>query len=253
MDAFPTALQSLGEETRLNFTLQHWCLWQSAETAANGCWPGGEVLAFNGGGADVSFMPAIQSRRLSPLAMAACAVAWRCRLAEGDMPSVFYSSHGESRYYFEMLDGMAAGEKMSPSRFSLCVHNAIAGLFNVQSESFLPYVCLAGGSDGLFGAFLEAAGMLMEVSKVLVIWYEQPLPEAYQPYLAGPDTTWALGMVLARAGDAGGQLRLTRSSAGGQASKDSSEANLVESILSGQRTGHSRLERSVWQWSLHDA
>ncbi|MGZ4960454.1 MAG: beta-ketoacyl synthase chain length factor [Methylomonas sp.] len=252
MDAF-AALQSSSDEIRLSFTLKHWCLWQSTETAANDCWPGGEVLAFDDGHADVSFMPAIQSRRLSPLAMAACAVAWRCREAEGSMPVVFYSSHGESRYYFEMFDGMAAGEKMSPSRFSLCVHNAIAGLFSVQSQSLLPYVCLAGGSDSSFGSFLEAAGMLMEVPKVLVVWYEQPLPEAYRSYLAGSDTTWALAMALERTGKAGSQLHLSRHSAAGRTASESSDDSLVQSILRGQRSGCSQLERSLWQWSLDDA
>lgn len=254
MDAFCTpALLGGGQETRLSFTLEHWCLWRSEETSATDCWPGGEILPCDGGQADVGFMSLIQRRRLSPLAMAACAVAWRCQLQSGDMPSVFYSSHGESRYYFEMLEGMAQGEKISPTRFSLSVHNAIAGQFGIHAESHLPYVCLAGGTEGLFAALLEAAGMLLESPRVLLVCYEQPLPEVWRPYLATPETTWALGMVLARGDESGSQLRLARTPASNAGDTESGEPGLVQAILNGQRSGDSRLERSHWQWSLNDA
>ncbi len=88
----------------------------------------------------------MQSRRLSPLAGAVSAVAWHSRQQCGDMPAVYFSNHGESQYYFEMLQGIAQGDDVSPSRFSLSVHNAIAGLSSFHSASYLPYVCLAGGT-----------------------------------------------------------------------------------------------------------
>ena len=169
------------------------------------------------------------------------------------MPAVFYSSHGESRYYFEMLEGMAAGEKISPTRFSLSVHNAIAGQFGIHAESHLPYVCLAGGTEGSFAAFLEAAGMLLEVPKVMVVCYEQPLPEVWQPYLAASNTTWALAMVVTREDEPGPQLRLIRKPVGNSVEVESGEPGLIRAILGGQKSGDCRLERSVWRWSLSDA
>jgi len=241
-----------GQETRLCFTLQHWCLWQSEETPVDACWPGGEVLPCNGGRAEVGFLPMLQRRRLSPLARAASAVAWRCRQVGGDMASVFFSSHGESHYYFEMLEGIAAGGEVSPSRFSLCVHNAIAGLSSFHSESFLPYVALAGGTEGLFAAFLEAAGCLLETPKVLLVCYGQPLPEAYRPYLATPDNTWALGLVLAVAEEPGLKLRLARRAGVGPASAEDGSQGLAQTILDGRRSAQCRLERSVWRWALDD-
>lgn len=209
-------------------------------------------MRYNDGNADVSFLPAMHRRRLSPLARAVCAVVWRGRLAGGDMPTVFYSSHGESQYYFEMLAGMADGEPVSPTRFSLCVHNAIAGLCSIHTESFLPYVCLAGGSEGLFAAFLEAGGLLLEVPKVLVVCYEQALPEAYQTYLSTPDVTWALAMVLTKPGGPARQLRLVREPACGSEYQSYSRASLVQAILDGVRSSSCRLERSLWHWSLDD-
>ena len=252
----PRALgvESRVQETHLGFTLQHWCLWQSEETPSRGCWPSGAVLPCNGGSADVGVLPMMQRRRLSPLARAASAVAWRCRQHGGDMPSVFFSSHGESQYYFEMLEGLAAGEEVSPSRFSLCVHNAIAGLSSFHSESFLPYVSLVGGTEGIFAAFLEAAGCLLETPKVLVVCYGQPLPEAYRPYLATSGMTWALGLVLAGSGDSGLKLRLTRRAGNGAAAVvEDGAQSLIQAILDGRRGSHCQLDRSVWRWRLDDA
>lgn len=238
------------QETRLNFTLRYWCLWQSEVLPGGVCWPGGEVLPCNGGRADVGFLPMMQSRRLSPLARAACAVAWHCRQQCGDMPSVFYSNHGESQYYFEMLQGMAEGEKVSPSRFSLCVHNAIAGLSSFHGASYQPYVSLAGGTEGLFAAFLEAAGMLLETPRVLLVCYEQALPEAYRTYPASSENTWALAMVLSGTDEPGRRLRLTRRP--GQEGAEDSAQSLIQAILEGRRSSVCRQERSIWRWSLDD-
>lgn len=242
-----------GRETQLSLTLKHWCLWQSEESAILGGWPGGEILPCNAGQADVGFLPMMQRRRLSPMGRAACAVAWRCRSVGGDMPSVFCSIHGESQYYFEMLEGMAVGEEVSPSRFSLCVHNAIAGLSSFHSESFSPYVALAGGTEGIYAAFLEAAGLLLDYPKVLVVCYGQPLPAAYQAYLASPKTTWALGVVLARQDEPGLKLRLSRTSASGPALQEEAEPSLVRAIQEGRRDSFGQPGRSNWQWSLDDA
>lgn len=251
--ALAPAAESGIKETRLGFTLQHWCLWQSEAPPLLDRWPDGEVLPCNKGSADVGFLPMMQSRRLSPLARAACAVANRCREKHGDMPSVFFSSHGESQYYFEMLNGIAAREDVSPSRFSLCVHNAIAGLSSFHSASFQPYVSLSGGTEGLFAAFLEAGGLLLETPKVLVVCYEQPLPEAYRVYLETSETTWALALVLSRAGNPGQQLRLTRKPNDGIPATEDTGQNLIQAILANRRSSTCRLDRSIWQWNLNDA
>ncbi|QPK62189.1 beta-ketoacyl synthase chain length factor [Methylomonas sp. LL1] len=254
MQSLPApAPESAAPESQLRFSLNYWCLWQSEPHAAEHCWPGGEVLPSHRGCADVGFLPMMQRRRLSPLARAACAVAWRCRQQDGDMPSVFFSSHGESQYYLEMLTGIADGESLSPSRFSLSVHNAVAGQYSIHGGSFLPYVALAGGTEGMFGAFVEAAGLLLETPKVLVVWYEQPLPKAYSAYLPCSETTWALAMVLSLAGEPSRQLRLTRRSGLDQIETQADSPDLVRAILNGRRNGYSQQNGSIWHWSLNDA
>lgn len=246
-------MTAFATEAHMVFTLKHWCFWQAAPAPDASGWPGGEFLPFNQGVADVGFLPAMQRRRLSPLARAACAVAWRCKALQGDMPSVFFSAHGESQYYFEMLEGMADAEPVSPSRFSQCVHNAIAGLSSFHSTSYLPYVALAGGTEGAFSAFLEAGGMLLEVPQVLVVCYEQALPAVYRSYLPSSDTTWALGLALAKAGEKGHQLHLRREPLTENAASSAPERGLppiVQALVEGQLCGSAPFERAVWHWRL---
>lgn len=241
-------------ESRFGFTLEHWALWQSEAVSSTNAWPSGSVLPANGGLAEVGFLPMLQRRRLSSLARAACAVAWHCRRAAGgDMPAIFHSNHGESQFYLDTLQDMAAGEAVSPSRFSLSVHNAIAGLFSLQSGSFLPYVALAGGTEGIFGAFVEAAGWLQDVRRVMIVCYEQPLPAIYQNYAAACPHIWALAMVLSRPAESGQQLSLSREPLVGQGSYETGQPKLLQAMLNGQQTGCDQLERVRWWWALgHD-
>lgn len=225
-------------------------MWQSVSADSVKGWPGGRLLPYRDGGADVGFLPLMQRRRLSPLAKAVCAAAWDCWREAGEMPVVLHSNHGESGYYFEILEDLAAGESVSPSRFSLSVHNAIGGLFSLQTGSQLPYLSLAGGNEDLFAAFIEAGGLLLQVPKVLVVCYEQALPAAYQPYHP-TTTTWALAMVLARAEDSGSRrLRLTREPSAEAPTAEPSRLTLPEAVVGGRLSGCCHLRRSVWHWRL---
>lgn len=234
----------------LPFSLLHWCLWQSEATPSKQHWPGGQLLR---GELDLGFLPMMQRRRLSPLARAACAVAWQCRQRHGDLPAIYYSGHGESHYYFEMLQDIAAGEPVSPSRFSLCVHNAIAGQFSLHTQNHQPYVTLAGGGEGLFGALLEAAGWLLDVSKVMLVAYEQPLPELYQRDLATADNTWALALVLARAGQSGRRLCVWRDAGASALVADHGDLSLIEAIIHDLRDSAACQRGGRWHWQFGDS
>ena len=80
---------------------------------------------------DVSFLPAMQRRRLSRLARMAFSVGWP--LAEGlqDLPLVFISRHGETPRTLDILSDLANEQPLSPTQFSLSVHNAVIGLWSI--------------------------------------------------------------------------------------------------------------------------
>ena len=236
----------------LNFTLEKWCLWQIDQPPVDP-WPGGEILPYHEGLADAGFLPLMQRRRLTPLARAALAVAWHCREEHEQLPAVFCSDHGESQAYFAMLNHLAGAEQLSPSQFSLSVHNAIAGLYSLYSASKAPYVALAGGQESLFAAFLEVAGMLAEnpATAVLVVWYEQPLPQVYGAYAPSPKAPLALAMRLS-CGNQGLTLRLTRHADEGKMSPTHPLEAFSQAVSVGLRQARHPLERSCWRWELLD-
>ncbi len=240
---------------QLSFSLKQWAYWQSAPIGYQQSWPRGTILpSDDSGGPDIQFLPMMQRRRLSPLAKAACAVAWRCQQSFGNMPGVFFSVHGESHYYLEMLQDMAKGEAVSPSRFSLCVHNAIAGLFSFQAQNTLPYVSLAGGCEGILGAFIEAAGLLLEAPQVMLVCYEQALPGEYQSYWPVMHKTRALALVLGRDTEPEPwKLHWLRTVGQPVTQSIRSDSVFADAVVSGQCSGSLQFANAEWSWALRRA
>lgn len=235
----------------LTFNLLQWCYWQPDSIINQQSWPCGQILSSGPAGIELQHLPMMQRRRLSPLAKSACAVAWQCQQMHGNLPTVFYSAHGESRYYLEMLKDMAANEPVSPTRFSLCVHNAVAGLFSIQTQNVLPYVALAGGPEGIAAAFIEAGGLLLEFPKVMLVCYEQALPPEYQAYLSAKEQTWALATVLGRADDsAEWRLQWQRKAGLQNINENSDPTAFLQAVISGQLNGYLQLPTSTWHWTL---
>ncbi|MBS1214277.1 MAG: hypothetical protein H6R26_2894 [Proteobacteria bacterium] len=243
----------LSGATDLRFTLERWCLCQPTTVADDRSWPSGRVLPMVDGAASLDFLPMMQRRRLSPLARAAIAVAWDCRGDFRELPAVFFSRHGESHYYFNMLCDLAESREISPSRFSLSVHNAVAGLYSLCSDTRAPCTVLAGGKEDFYGAFLEAAGLLLEKSceRVLVVWYEQPLPEVYRSYVHGPDLTLALGMRLSAPSEAGPQIELTRMPRLEAPDAECLLQDFCRAIVRGERSS-TATNGAPWAWTLTD-
>src|SRR4051812_6705411 len=81
---------------------------------------------------DVSVIPAMLRRRLSPIGRAALSVIMPLADSQGAMPLVYVSRHGDLNRTLGLLQDLALGEPLSPTAFSLSVHNATAGLFSIQ-------------------------------------------------------------------------------------------------------------------------
>src|SRR5690554_5707018 len=80
---------------------------------------------------DVSFLPPMQRRRLSPLARMVFHVAWPLADKRARQPVVFSSRHGETPRNLALLTQLGLGEALSPTHFSLSVHNAVIGLWSM--------------------------------------------------------------------------------------------------------------------------
>jgi hypothetical protein len=130
-------------------------------------------------------------RRLTPLGQAAIAMAYEVG-ADAGMHYVFTSRHGEFTRSLRLMEALAAGQPLSPAEFSLCVHNALAGLLSIGTHAQAGHTAIAAGPDSLAAGLLEVAGLLAADpgTPVLLVHFDGDLPapfDALQPEpVAGP-------------------------------------------------------------------
>lgn len=149
-------------------------------------------------------VPKMLKRRLSPLAKFVLCAANQCIDEHILMPTVFSSTHGELAKTFSMMEMLEAGEEISPTAFSLSVHNAIAGLFTIAWQNKLQCTVVAPGEEGLAAAFIESLGLLQEgAEQVLLVFYDEPLLDFYpsEPYKLSTDERCALALLIAKSGE----------------------------------------------------
>ncbi len=128
--------------------------------------------------ADVSFLPAMQRRRLSRLARMVFAVTQPLTEGRPPMPLVYASRHGETTRNFALLSDLANAQPLSPTQFSLSVHNAIVGLWSIFQGDPSEMTAIAAEGDGLEHAVLEAALLLNEGAPAVLLVIRLPRPTA---------------------------------------------------------------------------
>ena len=184
----------------IKFNIAQWRAWAPGLTTVEDWqrWSQNPTVPDNRGESpDVSFLPALQRRRLSRLARMAFSVGWP--LAEGreQLPMVFVSRHGETPRTFDILSDLAADQPLSPTQFSLSVHNAVIGLWSILRGATSEMTALAAAGDGLEHGVLEAATLLEEgASAVLLVVTEESPPAAYAPWIDDVPFPYALGLLL---------------------------------------------------------
>lgn len=199
---------------------------------------------------DVSFLPAMQRRRLSRLARMAFSVGWP--LAEGleHLPLVFVSRHGETPRTFDILSDLAAEEPLSPTQFSLSVHNAVIGLWSIMRGETSEMTALAAAGDGLEHGVLEAASLLNEgAPAVLLVITEEYPPKAYAPWIDDVPFPYALGLLLTP----GDEWQLTLSASESKHDAKSPDEwphalNLLRALSTGQSALRHPWKNRLWNW-----
>lgn len=149
-------------------------------------------------------MPAMMRRRIEPLGRVALQAAY---WAQGDAPTgpvVLASRWGEIERSVGMLEQLAAGEALSPTAFSLSVHNAIGALFSIARKDRNNYQAVSAGEFSAEAGFAEAAGLLADgAPQVLLVYFDAPLPEVYAAFEETAPFAHAFACLLSRA-EAGG-------------------------------------------------
>lgn len=87
---------------------------------------------------------------------------------------------GDTERMLRLFEELYKEEPLSPTDFSMSVHNAIIGSFSILTRNQQPYTAVAGGKDTLQLGLLEAISISKDTAKpVGFIYYDGPLPAEY--------------------------------------------------------------------------
>lgn len=195
----------------------------------------------------MSFLPAMQRRRLGRLARMAFAVGWPLAEGHARLPLVFVSRHGETPRTFEILCDVAANEPLSPTQFSLSVHNAVIGLWSILRGETSEMTALAAAGDGLEHGVFEAAALLAEgAPAVLVIVTEEQPPQAYCDWIDDVPFPYAVGLLLTPGTE--WQLSLQPGSEASPRTEWPHALNLLRILNTAQSACEHPWKNRLWNW-----
>lgn len=178
----------------------------------------------------MSYLPSLLRRRLDRCGRMALSTAWPCTEGVPSVQSVFASRHGGLERTVELLDALNHAEALSPTSFSLSVHNSAAGLFSIARADRGAATAMAAGQDSLGMSLLEGANLIAAgASHVLVCYADDRLPAPYADAMQDDSHhPFAVSLLLTQPGAAPLSGRLTRSDA---EAADAPEAALMRFLL----------------------
>ncbi len=129
---------------------------------------------------DLTFVDRQLKRRLSPLARACFHCAHRVGPA-GDARLVFASRHGEADHTLAILRDLALEAEVSPTLFSMSVHNSVPGLWSIINGNRSPFCAVAAGPGSFGWGLVEAlAAFTADPSApVLYVYADDRLPDPW--------------------------------------------------------------------------
>ena len=133
----------------------------------------------------LSLMPAMLRRRASQAGKMALQAAYAAcgALSDAEIPVIFCSRHGECLRSADLLTDLAQGLPLSPTAFSLSVHNATGGLFSIARHDHANSLALAAGHSTVEHAVIEACGLLADgAAAVLLVAADGQLPAMYREF-----------------------------------------------------------------------
>jgi hypothetical protein len=157
----------------------------------------------------VDDLPMMFRRRLGRLGRVVMRTA--CDIPQNGAHMVFSSRYGESSQTVKLLQDLAKNEPLSPTKFSTSVHNGLAGLFSIHSKNTAPHTVIAAGKNSFLHALLETVALLIEKPgrSVLLVHYDEPLPEFYEPFVDHDVPMLSLAMHLVGRQDSDEKLDVT--------------------------------------------
>lgn len=161
-------------------------------------WSQGQLQPAEAGMPPAKAVPAMLRRRLTRWGRMALETACACAgEVRANTPVLFSSRHGDTQRTYALLQDLAQEEPLSPTAFSLSVHNASLGIYTIVQQALGASLALAAGKESLAHAMLEAATLLHEgADQVLLVHTDDDLAEFYQPYSDEADMPLSVALLL---------------------------------------------------------
>lgn len=147
-------------------------------------------------------LPMMQARRLKPGSRMAADLGYELLSCDPDF-IVFSSRHGELERNFSILDALAHDADVSPTDFSMSVHNAAAGILTVVAGRKIPLSSVSAGTDSFVQALFEGMAALQDHRRVLIVDFDGAIPEFFMRDLPQdtPRFPYAAGLIIERGAD----------------------------------------------------
>jgi hypothetical protein len=100
---------------------------------------------------------------------------------------------------------------LSPTGFSLAVHNAVGGLLSIAKKDQSAMTAIASTENLVLSTFHEAVAQLQSYKQVLCVVYDVPLPDLYTAFSDSLPFPIAISFVLTRETEEGSLLTLEQS------------------------------------------
>jgi hypothetical protein len=193
--------------------IEHWTAWAPGlETDVQWQeWAEGKRNLGESGKPDLSAFPPMLRRRLSQSGKSAVHTVLCLPEDVQNMPAVFCSQYGEVSRSTKLLSAIARNEPLSPTDFSLSVHNAVAGVYSIGCNQTGNITALSAGPGGITLAILEAKSILetSDSRHVLCVIYDTPLPQPYPTAMNACSFAYAIALVLSSDDSASEQFLIT--------------------------------------------
>lgn len=248
----PSNENTHGIKVKVGFSILNWAAWAPglADQAAWQRWLAQPQALVGEEKPALPEMPPMARRRIDRLGRMALQVAYWCQTETGS-PIIFASQHGDTIRSAELLQALARGEPISPAGFSVSVHNAIGAQYSIARRDASNYLAVAAGPATVEAAFCEAAGLLADGHQtVLVVVYDEPLPEVYHNYADPQALPFAWACQLA----AGHTIELDNNPAR-QTTTESALPHplaILRLLVLGGAPLQAHWGAAHWQWSHHD-
>lgn len=146
-------------------------------------------------------MPA-QRRRLSDISKITLDIALAFAENRPTACSIFASRRGEVGRMAGLLNSISTGADLSPTAFSMSVHNTTSGLFSIQSDNQVSSTAIAAGHDTVVAGFIEACSLLAAgQQQVLLVVMEDQVPDVYQKFSSAGEQPVAAAFMLTAGND----------------------------------------------------